>query len=127
MAPPRKNRPVRDVDIADEIVENLNTAAVSAELQDYTDVLLGRTPAPVDHGEMNLAEVASAYLGRAKEIEMQIHRLERNGRIKRGSPFYRLRTGELRSFIDLCSNAYELGSRRITVAKMEQDDASRGM
>ena len=32
----------------------------------------------------------------------------------RGSPLYKFRTGELRSFLDLSKRAAELGSRRLT-------------
>lgn len=117
-----KTPPVRTVPIGNEI---LSTSSISAELQDYVDVLLGRQQPPQDFGELTLYELASAYYSRAKEIEMAILRSEREGVVKRGQPFYRLRTGELRSFIELAANACELGSRRVTVAQMQVEMRDR--
>lgn len=114
---PKRVKPVRAVPIGDRI---LTTSAVSAELQDYVDTLLGRQLPPADFGELTLYEIAAAYYERGKEIEMALHRAEREGKVKRGDPFYKLRTGELRSFLELAQSASELGSRRVTVAQMEQ-------
>lgn len=110
--------PVREIPIGDTV---LSPSSVSEELITYTDVLLGRKQPPVDYGVSTLAELSSAYYARAKEIEMSILRAERDGVVSRGSAFYRLRTGELRSFIELVANAFEMGSRRITISKMEAD------
>lgn len=71
-------------------------------------------------------EVADAYFARACEVDMLIHQGEREGGIFKSSPYYRFRTGELRSFLDLSKRAAELGSRRITLAQMayaEQRDS----
>jgi hypothetical protein len=81
------------------------------------DVLLGRTPPPVDRGVLTLMEVADAYFARAKEMEMIILRWEADGNVIRGSKTYKFRTGELRSFIELAKGACELGSRRVTLFK----------
>lgn len=88
--------------------------SLSSELEGYVDVLLGRVTPPIDNGVMTLMEVADAYYARAAEIEMNIYRLEREGGIIRGSPYYRFRTGELRTFLELSRKAAEKGSRRIT-------------
>lgn len=96
---------------------------MQSELQDYWDILLGRIDPPTaagPNGVGTLAVLASAFYGRAKEIESKILEGEREGIIIRGSAMYRFRTGELRSFIDMAKNAYELGSRLITLAGMEE-------
>lgn len=104
-----------------EGIPNLTT--VAAELQDMVDVLLGREDPPIPAARVeSLAEVASAYYARGQEINMMILEGERLGSVPRGSGAYKFRTGELRSFIELARNAFEMGSRRITVAKMEFDD-----
>lgn len=112
-----KPSPVRTIRVGSQV---LSTASLSAELQDYVDVLIGRVPPPEDFGELTLYELASVYYARAKEIEMVILRAQREGIVKTGSSMYRFRTGELRSFIELAHNACELGSRRVTYARMEQ-------
>lgn len=77
-------------------------------------VLLGHIEPPMEFGIATLAEVANAYYARACEIEKHILQEEREGRIRRGDPMYRYRTGELRSFLNAAKRRYELGSRRIT-------------
>lgn len=84
------------------------------ELQGYIDVLLGRVESPIDSPYLALAEAATAYYARAQEIDARIHAAEREGAVMRGSPLYRFRTGELRSFIELSKKCAELGSRRLT-------------
>ena len=84
------------------------------ELQQYVDVLLGRADSPITSPYLALAECATAYYARALEIDAKIHAAERDGQVMRGSPYYRFRTGELRSFIDLAKRCAELGSRRLT-------------
>ncbi|CAB5220295.1 hypothetical protein UFOVP238_18 [uncultured Caudovirales phage] len=91
------------------------------ELSDYTDVLLGRKAPPFDSGVSTLMEFATAALGRALEMQARIQRAENDGGVSRGSRWYKFRTGELRTFIELANGAVELGSRRITVAKMDYD------
>lgn len=93
-----------------------NMAKLQEEILDMTDVLMGRVaPPPKLRGTtLALMEVADAYYARASEIKMQIHRLEREGRVMRGSPHYQFRTGELATFLEMCKRASELGSRRLT-------------
>ena len=80
----------------------------------YVDVLLGRKDAPIESPYLQLAEVATAYYARGLEVDMLIHAGEREGKIHRGSPYYKFRTGELRSFIELAKKCAELGSRRLS-------------
>lgn len=110
----------RDVQFA----HALNTVPVSLglpgvndlwdEIAEYIDILLGRKESPVDSPYLALAECATAYYARAQEIDALIHKGERSGDILKGSPYYKFRTGELRSFIDLSKKVAELGSRRLT-------------
>jgi hypothetical protein len=91
------------------------------ELDEYTQVLLGRAEPPIDNGEMTLMEYANAVYSRAQEMTMLIQRAEADGHIVKGSKHYKFRTGELRTFTDLALRCIDLGSRRITVARMEYD------
>jgi hypothetical protein len=84
------------------------------ELHYYCDVLLGRKSAPITSPYLGLAEVAGAYYARALEMDMLIHQGEAEGAIARGSKYYRLRTGSLRSFIEMAKRLCELGSRRLS-------------
>lgn len=88
--------------------------AIIDELQGYCDILLGRVEAPIESPYLTLMEVAAAYHARAREIEMLIYTGEQNGSIKRGDPHYRVRTGQLNSFIELSKKMFDLGSRRLT-------------
>jgi hypothetical protein len=94
---------------------------LSDEIQHMTNVILGRLESPIDSPYLALAEVSTAYYCRAQEIDMLIHKAEREGAVMKGSPLYNFRTGELRSFIELSKRASELGSRRLTQEQlMEQ-------
>lgn len=84
------------------------------ELEVYIDILLGREDPPIDSPYLGMSEVATAYYMRAMEMDALIHNGERTGDIVKGSPYYRFRTGSLRSFIELSKRAAELGSRRLT-------------
>lgn len=84
------------------------------ELEEYCDILLGREDSPVNSPYLALAEVATAYYARGLELDMLIHRAEREGSVVRGSELYKFRTGSLRSFIDLAKKVAELGSRRLS-------------
>lgn len=88
------------------------------ELQVYTDILLGRVDPPIDSGVLTLMECAEAFHARAKEMEMSLLNSEAEGVVLRGSGQYRFRTGALRSFIEMCAKAIDLGSRRVTHANM---------
>lgn len=87
---------------------------IKDELLGYCDVLLGRTAPPVDSPYLGLCEIATAYYARACELDMLIHEEERNGRVIRGSALYRVRTGALRSFLEMSKKMADLGSRRLT-------------
>lgn len=85
------------------------------ELQDMTDVLLGRKAAAENFTTtMALMEVADAYFARASEMTMLLHEKERTGQILKGSAHYKFRTGELRDFMEMAKRAADLGSRRLT-------------
>ncbi len=91
---------------------------MATEIQDMTDILLGRVEPPIDAGHLTLYEVADAYYARAAELTMLLQKLEREGQITKGSGHYKFRTGELRSFLELAKRAADLGSRRITYESM---------
>lgn len=84
------------------------------EILGYLDVLLGRVAPPIDSPYLALMELASAYYARALEIDARIHWEEQQMRVVRGSPHYRFRTGQLRSFIEAAKKMADLGSRRLT-------------
>lgn len=88
------------------------------EVLEMTDTLLGRTPPPINHGALTLFETADAFYARAMELTMLIQHGEREGTFKRGSHYYKFRTGELRSFLELSKRAADLGSRRLTEEQM---------
>ena len=69
---------------------------------------------PVQSPYLSLAEVATAYHSRAREIEMLIYRAEQEGAVMKGSPMYKFRTGPLSSFIEMAKRCSDLGSRRLT-------------
>jgi hypothetical protein len=74
-------------------------------------------------------EVAAVYYARAKEIDMLIHWEEQNRRVIRGSPYYRFRTGQLRSFMEMAKMMADLGSRRLTQERLlseQRYDAGNG-
>lgn len=95
---------------------------LAAELEEYRDVLLGRVAPPIDNGVATLMEVSNAYFARACELDMLIHEGEREGDIFKGSDYYRFRTGELRSFLELTKRSFELGSRLVTVEQMRRNE-----
>lgn len=99
-----------------------NLDQVRKELQEYVDILFGRKPSPLPDNVDTLLELATAYYARGKEIEMKLHQLESNGVILKGSKHYKFRTGELRSCLELLKSQVDLGSRRITVARLEQEN-----
>ena len=99
-----------------------NLDQVRQELQEYIDILFGRTKSPLPEDNVEtLLELASAYYARGKEIEMKLHQLESNGVILKDSKHYKFRTGELRSCLEILKSQVDLGSRRITVARLEQE------
>jgi|SRR5262245_61002501 len=109
---PRFSRRLTDV----EVLEGLGSVEeLHEELLGYANIILGRADPPTDQDSyLDLMEVASAYYARAKEIDMLIHWEEQQRRVIRGSPYYKLRTGQLRSFIEMAKMMADLGSRRLT-------------
>lgn len=97
------------------------------EIEAMRDVLLGREDPPVT-GTLALMETADAYYARAAEMEQLILKGERDGRITRNSPdkLYKFRTGELRSFKEMCSRATDLGSRRVTAENIRAGQTRLG-
>lgn len=91
------------------------------EIQDMIDVLMGRNDPPVELGHMTMMEVADGYFARASELTMDLQRLEREGRIMRGSAHMKFRTGELRTFMEMAKRAADLGSRRLTAAQLQYE------
>lgn len=107
--------------------EGLPTPAkMMEELQDMTDVLMGRTDPPLDAGYLTLMETADAYFARASELTMLIHEAEREGRVTKGSAYTKFRTSELREFKELAKRASELGSRRLTNEQLIYEMAQHG-
>lgn len=100
-----------------------NLTLLSNELQDMTDVLMGREEPPVQ-GVLALMETADAYFARASEIEMQISRKAREGNLP--SVYQKFRTTELRVFKELAKRAADLGSRRLTEAALEMQKQQTG-
>ena len=96
------------------------------ELDDYTDILMGREEPDHHYGYMSLMEVADAYFSRAQELTMLIQRAEADGVVTKSSPYYKLRTGELRTFTEMAKRAADLGSRRLSAAQLEFDQATYG-
>jgi len=66
-------------------------------------------------------EYANAVYSRAMELTMMIQRAESDGQVLKGSKYYRLRTGELRTFTELAGKAIDLGSRRVTWAQVDYE------
>ena len=113
---PRFSRRLIDVEVLEGLpsVEELHD-----ELLGYANIILGRADPPSDMDSvLDLMEIAAAYFARAKEIDMLIHWEEQNRRVIRGSPYYKFRTGQLRSFIEMAKMMAELGSRRLTQERL---------
>jgi hypothetical protein len=96
------------------------------ELQDMTDVLLGRNDPPVNAGYLSMMEVADAFFARASEMTILLQQAEREGRVTRGSAHYKFRTGELRTFLEMAKRAADLGSRRLTAESLRWDMEMKG-
>lgn len=105
-----------------------NMTLLVSELQEMWDVLLGRVdpPKPVRGSVLSLMEVADAYYARASEIKGHLQRLEREGRVVKGSPHYKFRVGELQTFMEVARKSSDLGSRRLTEETMRREAEIRG-
>lgn len=105
------------------VSDNLPTPEeIEDELLQYCDVLLGREDPPVHSPYLGLAEVATAYYARALELDMLIHMEERAAQLSRSHPLYRVRTGSLRSFIEMAKKMSDLGSRRLTQEQLLSEE-----
>lgn len=91
---------------------------MEVELEEYMEVLMGRVPPPIDAGHLTLMEVADAYFARASEMQYHILKAEREGAAFKGDSYYKFRTGQLRTFLELTKRAADLGSRRLTQARL---------
>lgn len=102
--------------------------ALSAELEDMRDVLLGHADIPdgIQPGPLALMEVAEAYFSRACDIEQHILKREREGTLKPDSALSRFRKGELRSFKEMAKSAADLGSRRLTAESLRFEQERNG-
>lgn len=98
---------------------------LAEELEEYWDVLLGRSEAPLE-GVTALMETADMYYARASEINALILKGERDGSIAAGSDYKKFRTGELRDFREVARKASDLGSRRLTALAVENEQAKLG-
>ena len=96
------------------------------EIQDMTDVLMGRLAPPIDAGHITLMEIADAYFSRASEMTMLLQQAEREGAVTKGSSHYKFRTGELRTFMEMARRASELGSRRLTEEQLQFEMTMHG-
>lgn len=97
------------------------------ELQEMWDVLLGRNEPPITRGVLTLMEVAEAYYARAAEMTAHIQQQEAEGIVAKGTSLYKFRTGELRTFMEAAKSAADLGSRRVTFARLEFDMETEAM
>jgi hypothetical protein len=102
---------LNDVPVGEGI--GIDADELREELLDYANTLL-RGESPVNSPYLSLMEVANAYHARALEIEMMIFDLEHEGKVVRGHPLYRFRTGQLRSFIEMAKKMIDVGSRRLS-------------
>jgi len=96
------------------------------EIQKMTNVLMGRDEIEEEFGILALMEIADAYYARGCEMTMLIQHGEREGTVMKGSDYTRFRTGELRTFTDMAKRAADLGSRRLTMARLLQDQELNG-
>lgn len=94
---------------------------IQDELLEYCDILLGRVEPPVQSPYLDLCEIASAYFARASELDILIHWEEQHQRVMRGHPLYKIRTGQLRTFMDMAKRMADLGSRRLTQEQLLQE------
>ncbi len=94
---------------------------IEDELDSMVAVLTGQVEPPIQRGIHTLQEVSVAFYARAQELTMLIQRGERDGSIAKGSSYYQLRTGEIRTFVELAKRAADLGSRRLTAAQLRSE------
>lgn len=117
---PRFGRRLTEVPVADDLPE---PADVIEELLYMSEVLLGKQDPPYEgQGYLDMMEIAAAYRGRAMYLDQRILTEEQKGNVPRGHPYYRIRTGQLRTFIELSKMMFDLGSRRLTHEQTLQNE-----
>lgn len=120
-----KKRPQHDQSIRNRLrVHRLHEGLprlpeLEEEMQNMYDVLLGRKEPPFNAGTMTLMEVADSYFARMSEVHGLIQKGEREGTVPKGGNYYKFRTGELRTFLDVAKRAADLGSRRLSEEQLE--------
>lgn len=97
------------------------------ELLGYWNILNGKEKPPYDTGVTTLMEFAQQVYARAMFVQYQILQMERDGTVSKNTPLYKFRTGELRTFVEVAKSSYELGSRRLTKAQMDQAERLDGL
>ncbi len=115
---PEKKEPVTAVKVGEGVMD-LQT--MRDEIDYMMTVLLGKEDPPVDAGLLTLQEVAYGYFARASELYITLARAETAGTVIKGSATQKFRTMELRQFLEVARAAMELGSRRVTTAKLEME------
>lgn len=109
---PRFGRHLTEVPVGDGLPE---PGEIIDELLYYSEVLLGKEPPPYEGGGyLDMMEIAAAFRGRAMYLDQKILGEEQAGKVPRGHPYYRIRTGQLRTFIEMSKMMFDLGSRRLT-------------
>lgn len=93
--------------------------SLESEVEGYWDILLGRVDPPFDNGILTLMEIATGIFTRCSEITATLQKLEYKDSVSKGDNLYRFRTGPLRTLMEASSKAIELGSRRVTAARIE--------
>ncbi len=116
LAPNAKHGNLRAINVGEGLP---SLSQMMEEIQDMTDVLIGRAPSPIRQSTIALMETADAYFARASEMTMLIQHGERVGVILKGSGHYKFRTGELRTFTEIAKRAADLGSRRLTEEQLQ--------
>lgn len=99
------------------------------EIQGYRNILMGRKKPPAGlnmNTPLALMEYADIVYGRACELEQFILRNQDEGNITKTGSYQQIRTQELRSFKDMAKSAVELGSRRLTEARVLHEQERLG-
>lgn len=121
---PKFARRLTQVPVGDDLP---SVEEIQEELIEYSEVFLGKRVTPLEtQGYLDLMEIACAYLGRALFIEQQIYVLELNGDINRGDPYYKLRTGQLATFIMMARKMMDMGSRRLSNERLLHEQRTDG-
>lgn len=63
---------------------------------------------------LTLMEVAVAYYSRGQELDALIHEAEITKAVRKTDPYYKVRVGPLRAFLEMARKQCDLGSRRLT-------------